>query len=56
MLFFVKQFVVLYAMTSVIKHKLCYHKENTIFYEECAIVTKVCIDKMLWFPLSAETI
>lgn len=47
MLFCIKLFVVLYGMTSVVNHKLCYHKENMMYYEEHAVDTKACLDKML---------
>lgn len=57
MLFCLEQFMVLYGMTPVVKHKLCYHKENVMYYEEHAVDIKECIiDKMSWFPLRAETI
>lgn len=45
MLFCIKQFMVLCEMTSIVKRKLCYHKENMMYYEEYAVDTKVCIDK-----------
>lgn len=42
MLFCIKQFMVLYGMTSVVKYKLCYHKENVMYYEKHAVDTKEC--------------
>lgn len=42
MLFCIKQFMVLYGMTSVVKYKLCYHEENVMYYEKHAVDTEEC--------------